>query len=72
MGKFAEYLEEFNAINKETEQEILEWLKQREQFINDNNIDSATMFSFLRRINYHNKRMSKLMNDVAKLIGYEL
>lgn len=52
-SKFTEYLEEFNSINKEIEEEILEWLKQREQFINENNIDSATMFSFFRRINYH-------------------
>lgn len=70
--KFGELLQEFKTINKKTENEITEWLKKKEKLINENNIDSATLFSFLRRINYNNDRMTKLMKEVADLLDYNL
>ena len=70
-NKFKDYLKEFRTINKESEEQIIQWLEDRKEFINENNIDSATMFSFLRRINFHNERMVNLMKEIAELIEFE-
>ncbi len=71
-NQFKELLKEFKAINIESDKKMKQWLEEREDFINENNIDSATMYSFLRRIYYHNKDMTALMKKVAGLIGLEM
>ncbi|NHJ87992.1 MAG: hypothetical protein FK734_21185 [Asgard group archaeon] len=70
--RFKEFLLEFKAINNESEKRVIEWLEEREQFINENNIDSATMFSFLNRINYHNEKMTNLMKEIAQILDFDL
>ncbi|MCE7744626.1 MAG: hypothetical protein GPJ52_05770 [Candidatus Heimdallarchaeota archaeon] len=69
--QFKDFLKEFNSINVESDKQLKQWLEERAEFINENNIDSATMYSFLRRINYHNRKMTVLMEKVAELIGLE-
>ncbi|MCK5046500.1 MAG: hypothetical protein KAS22_07960 [Candidatus Heimdallarchaeota archaeon] len=69
---FKDYLKEFKAINIESDKQMKQWLEDREEFINENNIDSATMYSFLRRINYHNREMTALMKKVAELIDLDI
>lgn len=69
--QFKDFLGEFKSLNVESDQQLIQWLQDRADFINENNIDSATMYSFLRRINYHNKKMTALMEKVAELIGFE-
>jgi hypothetical protein len=69
---FDKYENEFNVILRENEENILEWIKKNEQFINDNNIDVAYMFSFLKRVNYSNPKLVKLLKEIAQLINYEI
>ena len=69
-SKFTELLKRFKEINKEEEKKISNWLQEKEQFMIENNIDSATIFSFLKRINYHNQKMTKLMEEVAELLDF--
>ncbi|MCK5183274.1 MAG: hypothetical protein KAQ95_03125 [Candidatus Heimdallarchaeota archaeon] len=69
---FKDYLKEFKAINFESDKQMKQWLEDRKEFINENNIDSATMYSFLRRINYHNREMTALMKKVAELIDLDI
>ncbi|MBK5112153.1 MAG: hypothetical protein KGD59_07730 [Candidatus Heimdallarchaeota archaeon] len=69
--QFKDLLKEFKAINIESDEQLKQWLEERAEFINENNIDSATMYSFLRRINYHNRKMTALMEKVAELIDLE-
>ena len=71
-AKFKEFLKEFKEISEEADKETIQWLQERREFINKNNIDSATLYSFLRRVNYQNKRMTTLLQEVANLIGYDI
>ncbi len=70
--QFKDFLKEFKSINVESDKRLKQWLEDRAEFINENNIDSATMYSFLRRINYHNREMTVLMKKVAELIGLDI
>ncbi len=70
--QFKELLSEFKAINAESDKEIVQWLQEQAEFINENNIDAAPMFSLLRRINYQNSKMTALLEKVAELIVYEI
>ncbi len=70
--KFKKYLQEYLEIIKENEEKSLEWVKSNEQLINENNIDAAYLFSFLKRINYSNPKLVKLMHEIANLIDYEI
>jgi len=70
--QFKDFLKKFKSINSESDKLMKQWLEDRADFINENNIDSATMYSFLRRIYYHNKEMTDLMGKVADLIGLKI
>ncbi|NHJ49886.1 MAG: hypothetical protein FK733_18985 [Asgard group archaeon] len=69
---FSKYAEDFIEILKENENKSLDWIKKNEQFINENKIDIAYIFSFLKRVNYANPKLTKLLCQIAKLIDYEL
>lgn len=71
-NKFDALLKEFKAIHQKSEKKIIQWLEDHKEIINENNIDSATLFSFLALINSHNKRMTNLMHEVAQLLNFEL
>ena len=70
--QFKDLLQEFKAINIESDKETIQWLQEQADFINENNIDAAPMYSLLRRINYQNSKMTALLEKVAELIGYEI
>jgi hypothetical protein len=72
VDQFKVFLREFKEINVESDKQMKQWLEDRSEFINENNIDSATMYSFLRRIYYHNRKMTALMEKVAELIELDL
>ncbi|NHK32230.1 MAG: hypothetical protein FK730_12810 [Asgard group archaeon] len=69
---FEKYKDEFFEILKENEKNALEWLKSNEQFINENNIDTAYLFSLLKRINYTNPKLVKLFQEIANSIDYKI
>ncbi|MGC9780866.1 MAG: hypothetical protein HZR80_16605 [Candidatus Heimdallarchaeota archaeon] len=71
-AQFKAFLEEFKSINIESDRDTIQWLQERVDFINENNIDTATMYSFLRRINYQNRKMTTLLKKVADLISYDI
>ncbi|MBD3192845.1 MAG: hypothetical protein GF308_19555 [Candidatus Heimdallarchaeota archaeon] len=71
-SKFDGLLKEFKAISQKSEKEIIQWLEDHKEIINENNIDSATLFSFLKLVSSHNKKMAKLMHEVAQLLNFKL
>ena len=70
--QFKEFLKEFKSINVESDKEAVRWLQDNADFINENNIDIATMYSLLRRINYQNSKMTALLKKIADLINYDI
>ena len=70
--QFSKYFKEFNEINANSEKYLIQWLEDRNDIIDKSKTDCATLYSFLKRIYYQNKKMTSLMESIAEIIGLDL